>query len=273
MPKVVLFAFWGRKRCVELQLPLIRRVLRDNPNVTFEGWNLARNPADAAYLQSLEDEFCIRSDFYNHPDGWNAVWRHYAKPEYRDTLFVKIDDDMAFFEADRFGEFIALAASHPARITTAQVVNNGACTRHDPELQQRFSTLGVPLLDVHMSNEYARRCHEHFLERWEPLVGQPLEAVPCTDWLSINFIAFDWDVAKFIGDRVGGQSPLHIRGRDWPPYQILGDEGAANLCDVIVAKGYMAAHISFGPQSITDAQWDEWLTLYESVGTRYLEGL
>lgn len=273
MARTILYVFAGREANMRLLMPFLHRIVEDHPNVDVDIWNLARKPEDAEFLQTLGGErVIVRNDFYQHPDGWNAVWRHYAKPEYQDTLFVKIDDDVVFFEADRFGEFLDFAYNrYPGGITTAQVVNNGACTKHDPELQRRFEALGIPLLDVHLSNEYARRSHEYFMEHWQSLVGHPLEfKVDMINWLSINFIAFDWSVAKFIGDHVGQYSPPHIRGRDWLPSQILGDEGAANLCDIAIAKGFMAAHLGFGPQCPTDEQLDQWRTVYESIGRNYL---
>ena len=269
--RVILFTFWGRERAVAIQLPFIRRILEENPNVEFEGWNLARKPDDAAYLQTLSDEFTIRNDFYQHHDGWNAVWRRYAQPQYADATFLKIDDDVPFIETNRFGELIKAVEEHPESIVSAQVVNNGACTPLDEGLWERFTALQIPPLDVHLSNAYAQRSHEYFFENWRTMVGQPVEVVPTDEWLSINAIAFDHSVAKFIGQNVGSLSPAHIAGRDWQPGTVLGDEGAANTRPRYIVKGCMAGHVSYGPQHVTDEQWDEWLTLYEAIGREYLK--
>ena len=269
--RTILFAFWGRKTCVERQLPFVRRILEENPDATFEGWNLARNPVDAEYLRSLSDEFCIREDFYQHHDGWNAVWKHYAAQP-SDAVYIKFDDDIAFIETDRIGEFAQAVRDHPGEIISAQVVNNGASLPTFPELYAEFSRLNIPLLDVHLSNRFAEMSHAWFFEHWAELVGQPVETVPEETWCSINFIGMDHQALSHIAKWVGQPSPAQIADRLWGPGSVCGDEGAANLLPRKIVKGMVVGHVSFGPQELTPTQWGEWLTLYESIGSRYLEG-
>lgn len=268
--RTILYAFWGRRRFVELQLPFIRRILDEHPNVEFHGWNLARDALDAAYIRSLSGEFTIRDEFYQHHDGWNNVWREYAKPEYSDCLFVKIDDDDVFVETDRFGNFLRAVEENPDTIISAQVINNGASTLTLPEVYRQFERFGIPLLDVHMSNRYAELSHEYFFE-YRPLGGN-VELVPAESWVSINWIGFHYKVGRRIAEGVGSLSPRQIFDRTWEPGTVLGDEGAANLEKLAVLRGFKVAHVSYGPQGITDDQLDRWLPLYESAGRNYLEG-
>ena len=95
--RVTLFAFWGRRANVELQLPFIRRILDDHPQVDFHGWNLCRDPADDEYVRTVSGErIYIRNDFAG-PRSYAKmfrVWQFYARPRDADRLFVKIDDDL-----------------------------------------------------------------------------------------------------------------------------------------------------------------------------------
>ena len=108
--RVTLFAFWGRRPNVELQLPFIHRILKNHPQVEFHGWNLCRDPADDAYVQSVAGErIYIRNDFRG-PRSYAKmfrVWQYYAMHStFDERLFVKIDDDMVFLRTDRFGAFL-----------------------------------------------------------------------------------------------------------------------------------------------------------------------
>ncbi len=271
MRDVVLYVFAGRRANMRLQIPFLERIVRDHPNVRVDIWNLARLPEDAEYLQTLGGErIAVRNDFYRSPDGWNNVWRYYARPEFSETTFCKADDDVVFIETDRFGEFVAAAEANPGSIISAQVVNNGAALATFPALFKRFEQLGIPLLDVHMSNRFAEMSHEFFFEN-EPW-GRDVELVPMSTWCSINLISYTYDVGRSIAQSVGSLSPGRIADRVWQPGTILGDEGAANIPPRFVLKGFVAGHLTFGPQRCSDEQQDAWRAYYEAAGRRYLEG-
>lgn len=269
MPKVILYAFLGRRSNVELQMPFIRRILDESPDVVFHAWNLARLPEDAEFIRTLSgDRVVVKNDFYNQPDGWNNVYRHYANPEYRDCVFVKFDDDIVFIETDRFKDLVE--AVKPGAIVSAQVINNGSCTPMEPELWTGFQKLGIHLLDVHLSNKYAEMSHQFFFKNWKNLISRDVKHFEPKSWLSINFIAMDWDTNRVIAERVGGPSPAKIMDRTWPVGQILGDEGAANEFPLVICRGFTVAHLGFGPQGIDDIQADRWRREYRKIAEEYL---
>lgn len=266
----ILFAFWGRRANVELQLPFIHRILNQNPDVRFEGWNLARTDTDNDYLRRLGDDFAdaerfsIRSDHVD--DGFNAVWRHYAANPFRRETFVKLDDDVVFIETDRFGEFVA--AIDDDSVLSASVVNNGACTAR-VGLGRSFAVLDIDLLDVHESNEYAVRCHQHMHTNWRTIIRRPGDVAETADWLSINLIGYSWAIGRLIASRLGTRSQRVIAGRDCRRWRRLGDEGAANLLPRRIHP-MLAAHLGFGPQNVTDAQAHAWRNAYTRIRDDYL---
>lgn len=253
-------------------MPFIRHILDEHPNVTFESWNFTRNPSDFAYIQNLEgDRIRVRNEL--HGDGlprWGDVFRHYSKPEFRDTVFVKIDDDVAFLETARFGDFVQAVEDNPGTIVSAETINNGASTPLNPDLWAGFKKLDIPLLDAHLSNAYAEMAHEYFFVNWARTIGQRVQTIPTDDWVSINAIGLDHTAITFVGNREGTESPAHIAGRDWRPGQILGDEGACNMLPRVILKGFLAGHLTFGPQAPDDEQLERWRRWYAEIGQRYL---
>lgn len=271
---VILFSFWGRRANVELQLPFIERILAENPQVEFHGWNLANTIADDVYLRGLSSNgrFIIRHDFAGPraQRRLNRVWLYYTVKAFSQTMFVKLDDDVVFLETDRFSEMLAAVEAHPDVVISALTVNNGASTRLLPQLWKDFAALDIPLLDVHLSNAYACAAHDFFFEHWRDLVAEPVEVVPTEDWLSINCIGMTSNILREVTAKIGKRSPHEIAGRKWSPAMRLGDEGAVNLHHRRILRGFTVAHLSFGPQNLTDDQLTPWREGYSQIAKEYL---
>lgn len=283
--RVILFAFWGRRENVELQLPFIRRILDENPDVEFEGWNLARDREDSRYLRTIEgDRITVRSEFYDHSGrasrGQVRVWNYYRNPRYQDCVFVKLDDDVVFLETGAFSSFVQAIVDNPESIISALTINNGASTKHIPELWSMYETLDIPLLDVHLSADYAEKSHRWFFDNWQTLVGQTPELVPADTWVSINCIGYTWRMGRTISKLLGTRPPEQIMDREYPYVAAngrttafrVGDEGAANMQPVLIHKGFVAGHLNFGPQSSTmdNALLDDLRKHYADVARQYL---
>jgi hypothetical protein len=290
--RTILFAFWGRQKNVELQLPFIQRIIKENPNVEFHGWDLCRDHQDSRYLRKLPtgDRFLIRTEFYQGDGkamhGQNRVWKHYTGTEYRDCVFVKIDDDDLFLETNHFAQFVKSAVDHPEHVVSALTINNGACTRHIPAIWDIFEQLeptlpedATPhpelarLLAVHRSAEYAELSHRWFHQNWQTLIGQPTNLIPSKDWLSINCLAYTWDVGRKISALIGSRHPREVAGRSFSRTARVGDEGAANTLPKLINTGFVAGHLNFGPQerAMDPALLTELRKLYADISRQYLK--
>lgn len=271
---VVLFMFAGRRGNLEVNLPLIRRILDENPGVQCDIWNLARDRADAEFLHTLtDDRIRVIHTYAPGTRRMYKVWQYYAQPQYRDHLFVKIDDDVVFIETGKFADFVDAVELNPDWILSAEVVNNGACTEFMPELWQGFRELGIPLLDVHESNQYAQICHRFMLDNWRALVSRPTNISDIETWLSINFIGLNHPMLVKMAAQIGRRAPAQIADREWGPRDRIGDEGAANMFPRAVMAGFTVGHLGFGPQKLTDYQEDEWRAGYAELGWEYLAGV
>lgn len=269
----IFFMFAGRRGNLEVNLPLIRRILDDNPNVEFHLWNLARVPSDTKYIHSISGERIVQCKLPGRA-GYrylNHVWKHYADPRYGKYRFVKIDDDVVFLETERFGAFLDAIESNPDVVVSANTVNNGACTRFTPELWKGFTDLDIPLLDVHESNAYATMAHEYFLDNWSDLLEQPVNVTQTEDWLSINLVGMHWSMLSKVTALIGTRSPREIAGRFWRPSDRVGDEGAVNMLPRAVVQGFTVSHLGFGPQKLTEQQEGDWRRRYTEVAQKYLE--
>lgn len=274
--KVVLWSFWGRQPNLELQLPLIERVIERNPDVVFHGWNMARLRTDNWFIRSVTGErITIHNHIYNHRPRWlayNDVYRYYSEPEWRDHLFIKIDDDVVFFETERFAEYLQVVDANRGIVVSADVINNGACARHQPDVWESYEELNQTQLDWHLHEESAHIAHGHFFTNWHKVLNQPIGVIPIDNWLSINMIGYDWETNNAIADRVGHPSPPLIADRDFGVKDIIGDEGAANMSPRVIVKGFTAAHLTFGPQDPSPVTLLEWRGNYRQIGCEYLAG-
>lgn len=273
----VLFVFAGRKPNLDLQLPLVRRILAENRDTQFHVWNLTKTPEDDTFVRSIRGErIRVLNDFCG-PNPWarfNDVYKHYTADRYRNTRFVKIDDDVVFLETRRFKAFVDAIA--PGRFLSAKVINNGACTPTEPELWSLFQTMGIDLLDVHLFPEYAELCHRWFFDNWRQVINHDPALTETQDWLSINVIGYTWETGCELARRVGNPSPRHIAGREFLPSRRgparLGDEGAVNLFPRVIHEGFTAGHLYFGPQAkqMDESLLSELRKQYADIGRQYL---
>lgn len=284
-PNVILYAFWGRKENIELQLPFIHRILRDHPNVEFHGWNLSQNDADDEYIsetirfdQNYPERLRVRNEFAGLPagDGWNKVWEYYTDSAFSDDIFVKIDDDVVFIETGKFGDLINAVDANRGYITSPYVINNGACLKVDSVLRDQFDKLGVPQLDVHLHAEFAEMCHEYFIEDHERLLLLEPERIygsaliGSDDWLSINMIGYDYSMGCEIQKLIGRRSPDEIAGRRFSMKSKVGDEGAVNMLPRLLMTDMIAVHLTFGPQKIAPDKLDRFRREIGRIGKEYL---
>ncbi len=270
------YMFAGREGNLRINLPIIRKILDDNPRVTFHLWNLARLHVDSEYIKSVEGDRIEVFNLWSGPGSarrMSKVWHHYTHPRFRDALFVKMDDDVVFVQSEKFGDFVDAIEDNPDKVLSAEVVNNGACTQFMPKLHEGFSQLGVPLLDVHQSNEYAQLAHRFMFEEWRDLVSRPTSLAEVDTWLSINFVGMGWDMLRRVNEKMGRKSPPCVAGRDIRPGTRVGDEGAVNEVDRMVLRGFTAAHLGFGPQNLTEHQEFEWRQDYDEIAWEYLQGV
>jgi hypothetical protein len=284
--RVILFVFAGRQPNLELQLPLVRRILAENPNVEYHVWNFTRNDSDREFVKNIAGE---RITVFNGTDAGfaspaptgdgaqfganehNAAYRHYSQPGFKDHVFVKVDDDIVFLETARWPAFIATIQANPESVCIANIVNNGASTPITPGIWKRYQTLQMPLLDIHMSGKFADLVHTYFFDNTNNMLNQPVELIPTEDWTSINCVGYTHDTLTYVLKQIGTPQPAYLAGRPMHGWgRVFGDEGVFQTLPRIIVKGFTAAHLTFGPQNPTDRQLAVWREKYHELGDNYL---
>jgi hypothetical protein len=125
--KIVIFTFAGRESYLEIQKDFILDIVTENTRVEYHLWNFSRNESDNLYLQRLSQIMPRTKIFDQFYEGSNSVdvctkrigelcgckkcrvgkysepYKYYSsRDEYRETLFVKLDDDIVFLESANF---------------------------------------------------------------------------------------------------------------------------------------------------------------------------
>jgi hypothetical protein len=71
-------------------------------------------------------------------------YKYYSsRPEYRDAIFVKLDDDVVFIETARFQTFVSCVDFHKERIWSTNVINNVFVRSLPLTLRQKFEKAGL----------------------------------------------------------------------------------------------------------------------------------
>jgi hypothetical protein len=72
-------------------------------------------------------------------------------------------------------------------------------------------------------------------------------------------------------DQIGKPQPAYLSGRPMHQWgRVFGDEGVFQTLPRIIARGFTAAHLTFGPQNPTDEQLARWRDNYRAVADIYL---
>ncbi len=278
--RVIMFVFAGRRPNLELQLPMVRRILEEHPNVEYHVWNFARDNSDREYVKTISGPQTTVFNGFG-PNAHMNAWRAYAQPEYKDCLFVKMDDDIVFLETARFDNFLEVIRAYPGSAITANIINNGACTPITPGIRRGFKALGMHLLDIHLSGDFADMAHTYFFDHHARILNQPIKLIPTEDWLSINIIGYDWPTHCKALNMMGTPHPAILAGRPmkgwggregpgrW--YGAFGCEGTFNTMQRIIVKGFTAAHLTYGPQCPSGEQLTTWRKRYAEIGQQYLD--
>jgi hypothetical protein len=143
-------------------------------------------------------------------------------------------------------------------VISALTINNGASTPLLPEVWSGFEQLGIPLLDVHLSAEYAELSHRWFFATGDRVIGRPPKLTPADTWVSINCLAYTYEMGRKISAQIGQRSPAMIADREFPRRNAhgrmsghhVGDEGAANMQTILIHEGMTVGHFSFGRKTL-----------------------
>ena len=127
------------------------------------------------------------------------------------------------------------------------------------------------MLDAHLSRQFFWLTHAYMFDHYHELLAQPIKVIPTADWLSINMIGYDWAMGRRISDMLGEfYEPHMVAGRELIGQ--MGDEGAVNKVPRLICQGFLAAHLTFGPQMISNEHLTAVRDRYAEIGQKCLAG-
>lgn len=177
---------------------------------------------------------------------------------YGDTVFLKCDDDIVYFQIDRLVEFIRFRLSQQRYfLASANVINNNVCAYY----QQQNGAIPHDLMELELpegglcgrlwgSATMASMLHNYFLDNRKPFEEIRPAPIPWDSRLSINFVSW--------------------LGRDLSYMSAINDDDEHALSVTIpkylqrpncIYPGFLASHLSYYAQ---DAQID-----HEALLARY----
>jgi hypothetical protein len=201
-------------------------------------------------------------------DAFRYVYRFYATSRFADNVFVKIDDDIVYFDIERFGKFIECIQLSPnADIFSANVINNGVCAYlqsrkgYFPELDIQFEYpsdgFGGSLWE---SGQKCSMLHKYFVSNIGNIKRVALQdefttTLPYKDRLSINFVGFRQQIFPYMAAAYTSEARKIAYMPDKNAYddEILMTQILPILFDVnkYVFNQFIASHLSFYKQEDT----------------------
>lgn len=299
---IILFIFAGREANMEVQKPYLDRLLETYPNMELHLWDLTRTSADADYLQTRAGAHDGRVKVLRHfhpghpircmyPKGrqrlrgyppcvclkhkppYEQPYKFYAASgQYRDTIFVKVDDDVLFLETEKFDDLIDPLLTRPSLVMSANVINNAVAAKYEPGLTKvirdnmgvgdpQYSDSDRQWWELHTMPEFARFSHTWFLMHQDTTVREQPDYIKTRlgEAISINCITFTHRTMLQLAEAFASDPRL-------------GDEGVVDSYLPTIALSFHAAHLSFGPQEavMTNAELDSIREAYEKLAKEYL---
>jgi len=143
---------------------------------------------------------------------WYNYYHHYCKPEYKDDIIIKCDDDIVYMDLTKLQEFINYRKTSNANLLFANTVNNGVASHY---LQSKFKLIPYDLIELEYpkdglegslweSGEKANKLHNYFIDNYKSFIDYNYnnEVIPVKTRFSINFFAVkgcDWTLMKDCG--------------------------------------------------------------------------
>jgi hypothetical protein len=273
--KVVLFVFAGREDRMTLLLKYLKKLLKDGMVDHVHIWNFARKRSDFSWVNGCADKidgitvfslstFTILAGY--EQILYKAAYEYYCRPEFKNTIFIKCDDDIVYLDLTScsFPDFLNMVKNIDKQrdyfMVSANVLNNGVCAY----LQQNRKELipldvgmfsfpcehGKPGMALEQYWDHGRksqRLHEYFLANTDRFVEmsrqcQPEKVAEGTR-VSINFVGFKQDILPFYV-----KSDKHLDDEHY-----LTVETSKRLQkSVMICMPFVGSHLSFYSQGRQD---------------------
>jgi len=212
MGKNILTIFAGRENNLIILNKYLTKALDLKLLDEIHYWDYTRNNSDELYLKSI----CTNNFYYMKTtikSSWINYYNYYDKPEFKDDIIIKCDDDIVFIDLSKLGEFINYTRTTDNNLVFANTINNGVSAYYQ---QNKFNLIPKELMELEYpvngfcgslweSGTKAEQLHNYFIDNYKSFLDYNYnnEIISITTRFSINFFAIkgsDWNIIKDCGN-------------------------------------------------------------------------
>ena len=193
MNKVIFICPAGRQKCLEIQLLYMKNLLDLDIVFEYHIWDFAWSKEDSDYISNLpliHSKIKIKKSPYTNAKRGNGIaskqfayFLHdfYKFEEYKNYIFIKLDDDVCFIDTKNFTKFVDGRKKSSAFLYSANIINNDHNEKHNFD-----------------------KIHSEFLSDYKAILEKnntkENEIFSNEKRLSINFVSFMGHDLKFINE-------------------------------------------------------------------------
>jgi hypothetical protein len=292
--KRIAFTFAGRQDRMELQTSFLINLLDKNLIDELHIWNFARKQEDDVYIKSSFNNN-TRIKVYDgliKNDGevagytlYKQAYLFYQDESFKDTLFIKLDDDVIFCDTAMFNDFADFAEnSKDLDLVSANVINNPHTSAfqyqsgyfEDLDFEIEYPEFYCPPIitqdmwakePLWLSGDKPKRLHRYFVENNEKIINKARSAeknsynlIPKGHRFAINFVAFKQGYINLIAK---AYSDGHLD--DEKIITEIIPTMYSKETKKFVYERLIVAHISYWPQDKLGLNVKEIIDLYKTV--------
>ena len=292
MTKLIIVCFAGRKKYLDIQLVYILTLLQKHPNIEYHLWNFSRNNDDNSYLQelvNLHERIKLFNEFYEGDNvnnicckqvgvicsctkcrvgKWSEPYKHYSNALYKNTIFIKIDDDVVFISIDKIKLFVETIINNPNQIISSNMINNGVCAFYDKNIKQMVVDRNILYTNSSISDfwflctnkEFFNLSHDYFINEYSQ------------NNLSLKDETIRVDKTRFSINTIGFTHEIMCKISDLLVDEIgINDESVISFnFDILICNAFLNVHFHFSDQrvNITDEEEEKYLILYTNLSKK-----
>ncbi len=217
--KVISVTPAGRKRYLEILVPYL---LNNREYITeHHFWLNTLDKEDVDYIESLAKDYpnffkINRRKIYDNI--WTGIWQYYKDYTDKNTIYIKLDDDICYIEKDAIKNLISCRIKNPNPFMVyGNIVNNAICSYFQQKRGKiplnwgRISYNHVDELGC-KNAKFAERLHKRFIV---DIKEDKTEKWKMKDIIIKNYEIFSINVMCWFGEDMKGIKEINQKlGRD-----------------------------------------------------------
>jgi hypothetical protein len=251
--KVIAFTFAGREDRMPLLEKHVQKALDRNLIDEWHVWDFCRDINDKEWLNKYflnKEKIQIKKrPIADKPKYWSYAYTFYSNDEYSDCIFIKIDDDVLFFDVEELPNFINFTKNlNEKDFVSANVINNPPC--FDFQKNNKYFKDGELVFnqkELYDSYVNSKELHKYFLKNYDFIKSKAknsskIEVLTESIRISINFIGFKHGFLKYFVD-------LFEKTKSHDDEEIISTfHREVNKANCYIYESFLASHIAFNSQ-------------------------